>query len=146
MKKESISQDNNSNKKNRKQNIKIQDQRKKEVKAKNDIVRDNKKTGKKTKDQIPPKKEKKLKKKRPILRIILLMIILTIIILSSILGYRTIKNGGGLQGFLSALVGQNEDTLKNLPKLQVLVLGESQNSTPPIASTNFISAFVSIVT
>ena len=132
MKKESISQDNNSNKKNRKQNIKIQDQRKKEVKAKNDIVRDNKKTGKKTKDQIPPKKEKKLKKKIQILRIILLMIILTIIILSSILGYRTIKNGGGLQGFLSALVGQNEDTLKNLPKLQVLVLGESQNLTDTI--------------
>ncbi len=70
----------------------------------------------------------KNKKKRKIFLII--VIILIILLLSGTwFGYRVYKNGGGLQGILATIVGHDENTLKNLPKVYCLVTGQSQNLT-----------------
>ncbi len=39
--------------------------------------------------------------------------------------YRVIKNGGGLQGFMAAAVGHDENTLKDLDKIYFLIIGIS---------------------
>ena len=36
--------------------------------------------------------------------------------------YKTKQNGGGMTGLLSTLVGHNEETLKNLEPIQVLLM------------------------
>ena len=68
------------------------------------------------------KKEKKEKKKPGILRKILIFLILVLVIFAGYIAYRTQKNGGGMQGLLSTLVGHNENTLQNLDVLQVLLM------------------------
>lgn len=76
-------------------------------------------------------KLKKKKKKRKIFLII--VIILIILLLSGTwFGYKVYKNGGGLQGILATIVGHDENTLKNLPKVYCLVTGQSQNLTDTI--------------
>lgn len=76
--------------------------------------------------------KKKVKKKHPALRIFLLILVLAILITGIVIGVKTIQNGGGLQGFLSTMVGQDEKKLQEMPKFEVLILGESQNLTDTI--------------
>lgn len=78
-------------------------------------------------------KNNKQKKKKKKLRVIILVILLLVIItVGSWFGYRVYKNGGGLQGVLATIVGHDENTLKNLPKVYCLVTGQSQNLTDTI--------------
>lgn len=78
-------------------------------------------------------KNNKQKKKKKKLRVIILVILLIVIITAgSWFGYRVYKNGGGLQGVLATIVGHDENTLKNLPKVYCLVTGQSQNLTDTI--------------
>lgn len=80
-------------------------------------------------------KEEKVKpkrKKRKIIAIILIIIVLLIVSIGSLFAYRVYKNGGGLQGVLATIVGHDENTLKNLPKVYCLVTGQSQNLTDTI--------------
>ena len=72
------------------------------------------------------KREKK--KKSKILKKILLFLLIALIILIGWIAYRTQKNGGGMQGLLSTLVGHNEETLKNLQPIQVLLRGVSTDN------------------
>lgn len=81
------------------------------------------------------KKEKK--KKNKVLRRILLIILLIIIIGVGFLTYRTIKNGGGIQGFLAAMVGHNENTLQDLDPVRFLLLGESDGLTDTILVASY---------
>ena len=57
------------------------------------------------------KKEKKKKKKSKVLKRILIALVVVLIILVGGITYKTQKNGGGIQGLLSALVGHDEETL-----------------------------------
>lgn len=72
------------------------------------------------------------KKRRRIVVIILVILLLVIITAGFWFGYRVYKNGGGLQGVLATIVGHDENTLKNLPKVYCLVTGQSQNLTDTI--------------
>lgn len=74
----------------------------------------------------------KTKKKSKVLLIILVILLIILIIAGSWFGYRVYKNGGGLQGVLATIVGHDENTLKNLPKVYCLVTGQSQNLTDTI--------------
>lgn len=85
------------------------------------------KEGKVENNKFKPKKKKK--KIGVILLVILLILIITT---GSWFGYRVYKNGGGLQGVLATIVGHDENTLKNLPKVYCLVTGQSQNLTDTI--------------
>lgn len=82
-----------------------------------------------------PKKEKK-KKKRLWIKI-LLFILAILIIIAGIVTYKTIKNGGGVQGFLATMVGHNEQTLKDLSEIQFLLVGESGNMTDTIMACSY---------
>lgn len=75
------------------------------------------------------KKEKKNKKKKSkVLKRVLIGLLIVILVLVIGITYKTQKNGGGLQGLLSALVGHDEETLKNLEPIQVLLMGVSSDN------------------
>lgn len=74
---------------------------------------------------IKTKKNQKKKKKKKLGKIILLLFLIAVLIAVGLLVYRTQKNGGGLKGFLSTVVGQDEITKKELNSIDFLVLGES---------------------
>ena len=46
--------------------------------------------------------------------------------------YGTIRNGGGLKGFLSTVVGETSEEIENLEPISALILGSSQNMTDTI--------------
>ena len=77
--------------------------------------------------------KKKLKnKKHSTFKKILLFLLLIIVIIATYFTYGTIKNGGGLKGFLSTAIGQTAEETENLEPLSALILGSSQNMTDTI--------------
>jgi len=89
------------------------------------------------------KKEKK-HKKHPILRFIrnllLLLIIITIII--GFLFYKKVEtNGGGIKGVLCTLLGQSVEDLANLEKINVLVLGVSEDIETKLTDTIILCSY-----
>lgn len=71
--------------------------------------------------QVPPNRPKKRKKKHPALRIsILVLIILGIV--GGIIAKRLSDVDGN---WLALIMGHNKETLKNLDKLDILIMGES---------------------
>lgn len=73
-----------------------------------------------------------MKNKKKKVLIIVLSIVLIILGVAAFITYRSHKNGGGLQGLLSTMVGHNEETLKDLPEMKFLLMGESGNLTDSI--------------
>lgn len=67
---------------------------------------------------------KKRKKKNPF-KIILLLLFLVILFGGVWFFYQTNKNGGGLSGAIATVIGQDEKSVKELDKLNILILGES---------------------
>lgn len=90
--------------------------------------KDSTKEGKIKNKNSKPKRKKKSK----VLLIILVILLIILILAGSWFGYKVYKNGGGLQGVLATIVGHDENTLKNLPKVYCLVTGQSQNLTDTI--------------
>lgn len=84
--------------------------------------------------QINEEKMKKKKKKRAkkIIARILLILLIVIISFAIYLTYKTMRNGGGLKGFVSTVVGHDATTLKDLDKLNFLLLGDNQGLTDSI--------------
>ena len=81
------------------------------------------------------KKSKEKKQKRKGLRIfgkILLILLLIIIILAGVFAYKVYKNGGGLTGIVSTIVGTDPEKTKNLPDFYCLLLGKSEAMTDTI--------------
>ncbi len=87
------------------------------------------------------KKNDKTKKKSKILNKILLLLLITLIVLIGGIVYRTQKNGGGMTGLLSTLVGHNEETLKNLKPIQVLLMGVSTDNGGKLTDTIIIGTY-----
>ena len=83
----------------------------------------------------PNKKRKKSNHKG--LKIFFIIIAIILIIFFGIFMYRFSKNGFNLQGFLSTLLGQNEETLANLDTLDFLLIGESGNMTDSIMACRY---------
>ena len=78
-------------------------------------------------------KEKKQKRKgRRIFGKIVLILLLIIIILAGIFAYKVYKNGGGLTGIVTTLVGTDPEKIKNLPDFYCLLLGKSEAMTDTI--------------
>lgn len=71
--------------------------------------------------QVPPNRPKKRKKKHPALRIFILVLIIL-----GIVGGIIAKRLSDVDGnWLAFLMGHNKETLKNLDKLDILIMGES---------------------
>ena len=77
-------------------------------------------------------KKSKKKKKRGVGKRIFLFILLILLVVGGFVGYRIHKNGGGLKGLLATAVGHDENTLKNLPKIYCVLLGQSETLTDTI--------------
>lgn len=86
-------------------------------------------------------KKKNKKKKSKILNKILLILVIILIALAVGIAYKTKKNGGGIQGLLSTLVGHNEETLKNLEPIQVLLMGVSTDNGGRLTDTIIIGTY-----
>lgn len=71
------------------------------------------------------------------LKIFFIIIAIILIIFFGIFMYRFSKNGFNMQGFLSTLFGQNEETLANLDNLDFLLIGESGNMTDSIMACRY---------
>ena len=87
------------------------------------------------------KKVKKKKKKSKVLKRILIGLIILLLALVIGITYKTQKNGGGLQGLLSTLVGHNEETLKNLEPIQVLLMGVSTDNGVKLTDTIIVGTY-----
>lgn len=78
------------------------------------------------------KRTTRTKSNHKTLKRVLLVIGIILIILLGIFTYKVYENGWGLQGFLSTLLGQNEQTLADLDNIDFLLIGESGNMTDTI--------------
>ena len=88
--------------------------------------------GKNNKTQEKKGKVTKKKKSHKVLKSILLIILLTILICAGVFTYKVYKNGGGLAGFVTTLVGTDPEKTKSLPDFYCLLMGKSQNMTDTI--------------
>lgn len=79
--------------------------------------------------KLKTEKEKTNKKKKRIGLIIFLIILLILGIAGGIFAYKVHKNGGGVSGLVSAIVGNDENTLADLDTFYCVLLGKSQNLT-----------------
>ena len=84
---------------------------------------------------------KKVKKKSGILKKILIVLIILLLALVGFIAYRTKKNGGGMQGLLSTLVGHTEETLKELEPIQVLLMGVSTDNGGKLTDTIIVGTY-----
>jgi polyisoprenyl-teichoic acid--peptidoglycan teichoic acid transferase len=84
---------------------------------------------------------KKVKKKSKVLRKVLLTLLLILIILAVFITYKIQRNGGGLQGLLLTLTGNDEETLKNLDPIQVLVMGVSTDNGGKLTDTIILGTY-----
>ena len=75
---------------------------------------------------------KKGKKKKNIFKTIIIIIIIIIIVFGIWFAYKVNKNGGGIKGITSTIVGSDTEKTKNLPMLQCVIMGESLNLTDTI--------------
>lgn len=86
-------------------------------------------------------KEKEKKKKSNVGKIILVMVLFLILILGSYLGYSVAKNGGGLQGILATVLGQDMERLEDLDTIDVLVLGISEDLDSKLTDTIMVCSY-----
>ena len=87
------------------------------------------------------KNKKKKKKKSSISSKILIFLLIILIALIVGIVYKTKQNGGGLSGLLSVLVGHDEETLKNLDAIQVLLMGVSTDNGGKLTDTIMIGSY-----
>lgn len=88
-----------------------------------------------SKNKEQKKKEKNTKKKKKSKHIILkIFLIILILIIASIgyLAYKTKKNGGGMTGLLTTVMGQEDVPIEEVDPINILVLGTSQNMSDTI--------------
>lgn len=84
---------------------------------------------------------KKKKKKSNILNKILLFLLIILIGLVGGIAYKTKQNGGGMTGLLSTIVGHDEETLKNLDPIQVLLMGISTDNGGKLTDTIIVATY-----
>ena len=100
-----------------------------------DNIKKNNMNSANSKPNTSSKKRKKSSHKG--LKIFFIFIAIILIIFFGIFMYRFSKNGFSMQGFLSTLFGQNEETLANLDNLDFLLIGESGNMTDSIMACRY---------
>ena len=75
------------------------------------------------------KNKKKKKKKHKVLKVILSIFFIAILIFVGIFLKRWHDNGWTLGGLVATILGHDANTLANLPRVNILVVGQSQNLT-----------------
>ena len=75
------------------------------------------------------KEKKKKKKKHKILKKVLCLVLIAFLIFAGIFVNNWRKNGFTLGGLVATILGHNPDTLAKLPRVNVLLIGQSENLT-----------------
>ena len=83
------------------------------------------------KNEKKEQKKKNIKKKKMVIKILMIILII-ILCLIGIFVYKTYKNGWGLKGLVSTVVGHDASKLENLDEIQFLLLGDNQGLTDSI--------------
>lgn len=86
------------------------------------------------------RREKK-KEKKNTGKIILIIILFLIAFLGAYLGYSIQTKGGGMQGVLATILGQDAETLENLEPINILVLGISEDLESRLTDTIMICSY-----
>ena len=94
-----------------------------------------KEVAKDKKNRYAKKRKKKIGKK------VLIFIIIILLLGIGWFTYRTIRNGGGISGMLSTVVGHNENTKKDLKEIKVLILGVSTDTDAELTDTIMIASY-----
>ncbi len=87
------------------------------------------------------RRKKEKKKKSNVGKFILVIVLFLILILGSYLGYSVAKNGGGLQGILATVLGQDMEKLEDLDTIDVLVLGISEDLDSKLTDTIMVCSY-----
>lgn len=74
-------------------------------------------------------KKKKKKKKHKVLKFVLLIFLMVFLVFAGLFLKRWHDNGWTFGGLVATILGHDANTLANLPKMNVLVIGQSQNLT-----------------
>ena len=85
--------------------------------------------------------KKKAKKRFRILKTLLLIILILIISMGSFVIYSGYKNGWGLSNMIATFVGHDQETLKNLDELKVLLLGVSTDTAAVLTDTIMVASY-----
>lgn len=78
------------------------------------------------------KKKKKKKKEHKVLKIVLTVFLIAFLIFAGWFFKRWKDNGLTFGGFVATILGHDANTLANMPRLNILVVGQSQNLTDTI--------------
>lgn len=78
---------------------------------------------------VNQKKKKNKKKKNKILKVILIIILVILLSFAGLFVKRMNENGWTLGGFVATILGHDANTLANLSRINILVIGQSQNLT-----------------
>ena len=87
------------------------------------------------------RKNKRKKEKKRTGKVILSIILILLFALGSFLGYSIAKNGGGLQGLLATVLGQNIEELEDLDTINILLLGISEDIEAELTDTIMICSY-----
>ena len=82
-------------------------------------------------------KSKNKKRKSKILLKILLVLLIIVAICVIVFSIKMKENGGGVQGILATILGQDVNTLQNLDEIRALVVGTSENMTDTIMVASY---------
>ena len=75
------------------------------------------------------------------LKIIFIIALILAIFIGGFVVYSGYKNGWGLSGMLATVVGHDEETLKNLDEIQVLLLGVSTDTEAILTDTIMVASY-----
>lgn len=106
--------------------------------------KNNKKEKKKLeKDRIKQEKKERRKKSKAwkIFKILLAVALIALVVYGGIFAYKVAKNGGGLQGIIATTMGHNEYTLKDLDKINFLLIGISGYDDYKLADTIMVCSY-----
>ena len=73
--------------------------------------------------------------------IFILIILIVSVGIGSFVLYSGYKNGWGLSSMIATFVGHNQETLKNLDELRVLLLGVSTDTTAVLTDTIMVASY-----
>ena len=118
---------------------KIEEKPKNAKKRKQEKVKETKVQEKNIKKSKAPKK--KVKTVRKVKRIVTVMLLMTILAGILFLGYKIQRNGGGLTGTLTMLLGEDGTNVEDLEPIQVLIMGESGVDDYKLADTIMVASY-----
>ena len=87
------------------------------------------------------RKEKAEKKGHKVLKVILAILIIIFVLISGFVAYSTYKNGWGWQGILATMMGHDQQTLKDLDELKVLLMGVSKDIDSELTDTIMVVSY-----